>query len=126
MPHEKDKIYLHALNLTEEWNFQKSAKLFGALGSFEKIWSASKKELSFFFGRSEDALNKFTKSRDKINPEKEWNKLQEKEITFLSFPEQEYPQELKETPWPPFGIYIKGKLKKKYTKSIYCRYQTRH
>jgi DNA processing protein len=108
----EDKIYLHSLNLTGDANFQKTSKLFEKLGSFENIWTASYKALLPFYERRENALNKFLKARDEINPDKEWQKLCEKGIDFITIKENKYPEELNETPWPPLGVYIKGKIEK--------------
>ncbi len=108
---EKDKIYLHALNLIEEFNFQRIKRLFEVFKSFEKIWALRQKELTAFFERK-GTLNNFLKVRDRINPEKEWERLKEKEISFLTPQEKDYPEELLVTPWPPLGLYIKGSLRK--------------
>lgn len=108
----EERKFLHALNLTNEFRYERARKLFEAFGSFEKIWSASLKELSPFFehSHSPEALNTFLGSREKTDAEQEWRRLKEREISFYTFSSPEYPEELRQTPWPPLGIYVKGEI----------------
>ncbi len=45
-----------------------------------------------------------------LNAEKSWEQLQSLGIDLILFQNPQYPPLLKEIPWPPFGIYIKGSL----------------
>lgn len=48
----------------------------------------------------------------KANPEKEWQKLEEHGVRLILKDDPEFPPLLKEIPWPPFGIYVKGNLRR--------------
>ncbi len=110
MPAQKEKIFLHSLNLIPELTFEKKQKLLDKFGSFEKAWQAKSQELEDLFIRSKENLNKFLSIRDKIDPKDEFKKLGSREILFILKDEEEYPQELRETPWPPLGLYVKGNI----------------
>ncbi|TSC90769.1 MAG: DNA processing protein [Parcubacteria group bacterium Gr01-1014_2] len=50
--------------------------------------------------------------RDKINPEKEYSKLEKEKVRMIVFDDQEFPKLLKHIPDPPILFYMKGELKK--------------
>ncbi len=49
-------------------------------------------------------------AKKNIDPDHEWKKLEAKEAKLVLIEDGEYPALLKETPWPPFGIYVRGVL----------------
>ncbi len=48
-----------------------------------------------------------------IHPEKEWQKLASLNIHLILREDGDFPALLKEIPWPPFGLYLKGDLPEK-------------
>lgn len=87
----EEKIYLNALNLAFSPNI-------------EKVWKILKKIPS--------PKKAFLSLKLKIDPEKEWQKLEKEKIKFITKDEKEYPPLLREIPNPPLGIYVKGEIKK--------------
>jgi len=60
-------------------------------------------------GSWERALQNLT-PRPPIDVRREWEKLESFGITLLLSSDAEFPPELREIPWPPFGIYLRGAL----------------
>lgn len=50
---------------------------------------------------------------EKIDPEKEWERLEKEGAKMIAFDEKEYPRFLKEIPSPPLALYVKGELDKR-------------
>lgn len=86
----KEKLYYNAINTALKGDYRKikSAKL----NSWEESWS------------------KIEKDFPQINPTEEYEKLVESGIDLILNEDEAFPALLKEIPWPPFAIYIKGKL----------------
>ncbi|MDD3488252.1 MAG: DNA-processing protein DprA [Candidatus Pacebacteria bacterium] len=96
MPHQKDKIYLNALNRAFANNFLELFSLLSSGKSIQDIWNNPNPSL-----------------KKNINPFKEWQYLKEKQINFVLNKDKEFPLLLKEIPQAPFGFYIKGKIPEK-------------
>jgi len=97
MPHrpEEEKIYLNALNLLFRENFLKLPQMVTQYHSLE------------------EAFNDLTRKQNSpLDPFKEWEKLEQHQIKFITLKDQEYPLLLKEIPYPPLGLYLKGELPK--------------
>lgn len=96
MPHQnQEKIYLNALNLLFRENFLKLLQMVNQYHSFEEAFNdLSRKQNSF------------------LDPFKEWEKLEQHQIKFITLKDQEYPLILKEIPYPPLGLYLKGEIPK--------------
>lgn len=93
MPHQENQIYLNALNIAFSNNFLKLFSLLSSRRSTKKIW---------------DELT--PSQRKNIDPLREWQRLKENKIAFIQKTNKEYPQLLKEIPYAPFGLYLKGKI----------------
>ena len=61
------------------------------------------------FGRWSEAWQAIAKETD-VDPEAQWKKLEVADIRLVMIEDEDYPKLLKEIPWPPFGIYIRGDL----------------
>lgn len=107
---KNEKIYLNALNLIPEIDFQKKAKLLEHFGSFEKIWLAKNSDLRSLFNKNAENVRALLDGKAKIDPEKEFKKIESMGISFIIPSENGYPNSLSETPWAPFGLYIKGSV----------------
>ena len=103
MPHrlEEEKIYLNALNLLFRENFLKLPQIIAQYHSFQ------------------EAFNDLTRKQDiSLDPLQEWGKLEKNKIKFITLSEEDYPPLLKEIPYPPLGIYVKGEIPE-YNKYYY-------
>lgn len=102
----EEKIYLNALNIVFK-------------NDFLKIYSSLLKYPSFITAFEEIAKN----AKDRIDPFKEWEKLQKQNIDFIPYWEEEYPSLLKEIPSPPLGLYLKSeKYQRKDFSSFFSTY----
>lgn len=79
----------NALNILAGGDYQKLKNLLEKYHSWQKIWE---------------------NTNSNLNPEKEWQKLEEEGVKLILKEEAGFPPLLKEISWPPFGIYIKGKF----------------
>jgi len=96
MPHQEEKIYLNALNVVFKNEILKLLPILSSSKSFKIYW---------------EKLN--TKQKKFVNPYNEWQKLQKQKINFILSSENKYPYLLKEIPYPPLSLYIKGKIPEK-------------
>ncbi|MGB9726735.1 MAG: DNA-processing protein DprA [Minisyncoccia bacterium] len=94
-----EKIYLNGLNILYQSSYAKIFPLFkeylnkNQIPSFKNIWENLDKEI-----------------REKIDLEKEWRKLEKEKIELITFKNNLYPPLLKQIPYPPLGLYLKGTL----------------
>lgn len=104
--HEKEAIALNVLNIAFQKNF---LKIYNYLLNF---------------GSPSKALSRFKKEKDfNIDPLKEWKKLKENKIEMIAFWEKEYPDILKEIPYPPLSLYFKSEIfSKKQFKELFKEY----
>ncbi len=88
---DKERVSYNALNLSLESNHRELKKLKEKNGSWEKSWAAY------------SHINPTS-----LDPEKEFEKLAQKNIHLLLLEDEDFPNLLKEIPWPPHGIYLLG------------------
>ncbi len=86
----KEKIYYNTINIALNSDYKKIKAL--KITSWEDAWFSIK--------------NNFPK----IDPEKEFEKLNKANIKLILSEEEDFPKSLKEMPWPPLAIYIQGSL----------------
>jgi DNA processing protein len=96
MPHRnQEKIYLNALNLLFRENFLKLPQMVTQYHSLE------------------EAFNDLARKQNSpLDPFKEWEKLEQYQIKFITLKDQGYPLLLKEIPYPPLGLYLQGEIPK--------------
>lgn len=87
MKTEESKFY-NVLNIALDSNYPELKNLFSHYGSWQKAWK--------------------NVSGPKADADKEWRKLESLDIELRLQNDENFPAVLKEIPWPPFGIYIKG------------------
>lgn len=80
----------HGLRLALENNYRRLAELKKRFGSWQEAWRET--------------------APKKIDLEKEWHELEERGIGLALFEDAAFPRLLREIPFPPFGLYIKGSL----------------
>lgn len=84
-----EKIVCHALNVFYKGDYSKLQKVSASFDSWGKAW---------------DAVGK----KSGVDLNEVWEILIEKRINFSLRTDSDFPEILKEIPWPPFGIYWKG------------------
>ena len=95
----EEKIYLNGLNILYRDSYPKLFSFIKdyleqeKLPSFKTIW----RSLTY-------------KERQKINLEKEWQKLEKEKIDLIPINSSLFPFLLKQIPYPPLGIYFQGNL----------------
>lgn len=88
---KSEKVFYNALSLALESNYRQLKKLKEQNGTWEKSWK-----------------NYANSNQTNLDPEKEFEKLAQKNIHLLLLEDSDFPSLLKEIPWPPYGIYILG------------------
>lgn len=95
----EEKIYLNGLNLLFNSSYKRIFPLFkeslakGCSFSFKDVW---------------EKIN--LKEKNKLDLKKEWKRVENKGIDLITLNDPLYPPLLKQIPYPPLGIYIKGNL----------------
>lgn len=85
----------HCLNIALQANYEVLKRLWEKYQSWGKAWNAEQSNYP------------------NLHPEKEWQKLESLGIQLILREAKDYPELLKEIPWAPFGLYIKGRFSKK-------------
>ncbi|NQU83105.1 MAG: DNA-protecting protein DprA [Parcubacteria group bacterium] len=85
-------------------------KLIKFFGTSESIWKAGSENLKRA-GLDEEIINDFAANRHLINPEKEMEELDKRNIKVLLLEDADYPKLLKEIHNPPHLLYYKGNTK---------------
>jgi len=106
----KQNIFYNAFGLVEKIGPARMKKLMNFFGDPETAWKASWTDFKQA-GLEKSAIESIILQRDRIDPETEFQKLEQLGIRIISVDDIEYPQLLKETYNPPFALYIKGRLK---------------
>ena len=99
---EKEKIFANAFNQVPELGPVRLGKIREYFGGFENAWKAPLDEIKRAAGVELDDFRK------KIDPEKEFSILDKGKIKIIL--KGEFPQLLRETPFPPEILYAKGEL----------------
>ncbi len=105
----QQKKFLNALNIIFSSNQEAIFKLVKKYSLPEKIFNLAKSDL-INLGFKNETIENFLKKRNKIDIEKEWEKLEKESIKVIAQDEKEYPPLLKEIAKPPILLYIKGNL----------------
>lgn len=100
---ESEQIYANAFNQAQEFGPVRLRKIREYFGSFSDAWKAPTSEI-----KRAVELKEFIDFRPKINPEKEFAILEKVGIKIVM--KDGFPLALRETPFPPEIIYIKGEL----------------
>jgi DNA processing protein len=83
--------------------------LLNRFGDAETAWKASPEEL-LSSGLSQRIVENFLNLRSKIDLEKIYAQIQEKDIQVLTWDDPDYPRRLKEIDQPPPVLYVKGRI----------------
>ena len=88
----------------------KFSQIISLFGTAEEAWEAPLREftpLNF----SEKILASIKKTRDEVDPEKEFSRCEKLGVKVVTTTDDSYPRLLKEIYDPPFILYIRGDLK---------------
>ena len=96
----------------------KLQQLLHATSGAEEIYALSQKQLQKIPGISEADAHAIVESRKKWNLEKEWFKLMERGIGFISFEQNDFPEKVRHIPNPPYALYYIGKLPDENRKTV--------
>lgn len=106
-----DIPYLVALSCFPKFGSRRLLKLKRAFSNYEEAFHAKLNDL-MRAGIDENIATEFISERNKIEPEKEWGKLEKENIQVMALDDPNYPALLKEIYDPPALLYIKGRLEK--------------
>lgn len=114
-----DLVYLNVFNLIPGITRPRLREIKRRFTSFKNAWQKIDRGFSLDVGsrgvpfredKDGDFLDKIREAKLKIDPEKEWEKLQKEKIDLITFDDPLYPDILKQIPDAPFCFYLKGKL----------------
>lgn len=89
---DKEALYYNAANAALRTEWGRLHRLKAQSGDWESVW------------------RRIARQFPGIDPDEEWQKLESRGMRLLLREDGEYPALLRETPRPPFGIYIRGTL----------------
>lgn len=101
--------FFNAFNIVVPGAWQTFQKLEVYFGELEKAWNASETELKNA-QISAEVVARIMEMRAKINPDKEWQKMENGGILMIDKNDDRYPSSLKEIPQPPHALYVRGEL----------------
>ena len=102
--------YWIGLSSIEEINSAFILKLYEYFGDIEKVFNASRAELSGIEGLSVKKSENFLKKRDEINLDIVYDRVVSDGIKFYTYEDKKYPVMLKEISDPPAVLYHKGDM----------------
>lgn len=105
----KSKYWI-AFSSMEQIDSRFVQRLYNYFGDIESAFNASIAELSQIDGLSVKKAESFVALRDKIDPDKVLNEVVRRNIKYITFENENYPQMLKNIENPPAVLYYKGNL----------------
>lgn len=97
---------------------RKKSFLSDTFANAEEIYHAPEQRLRNAEGLTDEDVDAIIDSRRMWNPEREWERLQEKGIGFVTLEDCTYPEKLRNIVAPPYALYYIGKLPQKGRKSV--------
>lgn len=104
------KKYWAAFSSIEEIDSKFVQRLFNYFGDIETAFKASIKDLSQIDGLNIKKAEVFVEKRDKTNPDKVLDEIIRRNLSFITFEDENYPYMLKNISDPPMVLYVKGDL----------------
>ena len=105
----KDKYWI-AFSAIEQIDSSFVQRLYNYFGDVEEAYGACLNDLSQIDGLNVKKAENFLRERDKINPDKALEEVQNRGIDFLTFEDEKYPEMLKQISNPPAVLYYKGDI----------------
>lgn len=113
-----DKMYEYWLENIPGISSRRKKVLAGKEGGAERIYHLEKRELMRVFMMNEKEAEYIIYSRSTFQMKREYEKLSEMGITFLTLRDENYPVKLKEIEACPNALYVKGELPKEELPSV--------
>lgn len=114
----EEKIYEYWFYTIEYLGIEAGKRLLETFHSPREIFQAPVEKLGQIEGISQKALKSIYNSRNSCKIQREYEKLQEKQIQFISMEDREYPHRLKKIKDMPRALFVKGKLPEEKEKSV--------
>jgi DNA processing protein len=108
---QQEKIYLNAFNRLPHIGPTRLNQIMKHFSDMKMAWESPIKEFEKIF-QDEKLANNLAEEKKKINPEKEFEKMQKESIEIITIKDNDYPKLLKEIYTPPPILYIKGTINK--------------
>lgn len=102
--------YLVALSVFSKFNPKSLLKIKRTFVNLQDVWQAGLHDF-LKLGITESTALSFLEERNKINPEQEWEKVQQANLNIITLDDPGYPPLLKEISDPPVLLYYRGLLK---------------
>ena len=113
-----EEVYWYWLCNVRGIGRKKIANLIEEFGGPKKVYEANSEMLEKVNGIGQKEVKSFIESKATWDIAKEYEKLKDKEVKFLSIWHKEYPSKLKYIEDYPFGIYVKGQLPNEKVPSV--------
>lgn len=107
---KKEKFWI-AFSSIEEVGSKFLQRLYNHFGDIEKAFNSSLSELSQIDGLNIKQAQNFIQKRDKTNPDNAMNEILRRNLSFITFEDEDYPYMLKQISDPPMILYVKGDIK---------------
>lgn len=104
---QQDLIYLNALNTLPSIGPTRLIQIMRYFPNIEEAWQAPSGEFGKIF-HDENLVNRIAEEKKKVEPEKEFEKLEKENIKILTINDNSYPSLLKEIYTPPPILYYRG------------------
>lgn len=102
--------YWAAFSSIEELDSTFVQRLYNYFGDIERAYNASERDLEQIEGLSINKADEFLVKRDKTNPDKVFEEIENRGINVLTFDDSRYPYMLSQIHNPPMVLYYKGDL----------------
>lgn len=109
MSNIKNQKYILALSCNPKIGSRTMAKILACFKDLEKVWKASFYELTKH-GLEPKIAQLIIKTREKVDPNKELEKIRNLGINIITLGDKNYPKLLKEIFDPPAILYVKGEI----------------
>jgi DNA processing protein len=106
-----DLKFWNAINLNPKIGPAKFKKIYTRFKTMEEAWNASALDLKKC-GLEEKDIEYFLIKRQEVNPDLEFEKIENEKIKIVTIRDKNYPKLLKEIYLPPPLLYVKGDLEK--------------
>ncbi len=110
-PVKQQQKFWIAFSSIEEIDSSFIQRLYNYFGDIETAYNASLADLSQIEGLNIKKAQTFVEKRAKVNPDKVFDEVIGKNISFVTFEDENYPYLLKNISNPPMVLYIKGDLR---------------
>lgn len=107
---QKEKYWI-AFSAMEEIDSRFVQRLYNYFGDIETAYKASLPDLSQIDGLNIKKAQTFIEKRAKLNPDKVLDEITRRNLSFITFDNENYPFLLKNISDPPMVLYVKGDLK---------------